>query len=862
MDIEGSKPSKFFLTPLGRTRASRTKTKLETITDTSSFDSNNNKTLLSSTTLPKVKHIEKANLSKMTPILLPISNIHTISPQLKTSPETIKDSSDDESSFTDHGKDDEDLNAIEFIPPLDNMTDLSLSQNTNPTTSASIMVIETKMEKQQDFIVDIRRRINKLEETTAKTKQASTKAPDNIEYQAVLNDHQRKISQRIEQLEGSSDRHQMKLDKLIQQKDEAFIKIANLRYETNAFKEQVDKDQKMNEKIQQQNKARINNMETIVKSQTNQQRTLLKKMESHEIKLNACGTTPSFTTPFQLIPDTDKYPILKSAINQYTHFSNLPKMLQNVTLLDDSLASVQHFYDNVNTAIMTTLTSNVFFPDYEKLNPYFDHEDHVLPDQTHTKYQEAKNIYKNMSKILLNHLKEKDTINTRLCPRASLVRQENALQRCGFEMLFKIVKKLSPQLGGHAKDLEPFVNSLKISEGEPVLEFYTRALRMSQEISLQQDETGQNNRLIRRFVHLLFGYSPFIECLRSVMTDLNAFFIRPGNHKQDFHLSLEDIYQNHICDKCAPKTISHKSKYSLPQPHVAKTDTPIITNDNDEESMIMHDSNLMDEEIDHTLVDPTISSARIGKPTSSTTNLRQSKMYVPKVCEVCGLTQKELHQQLNQIHDPYDPKKCCLRGPEYIGDKNIREKVLQYNLKHPSSEGQNRRTKTSFVDPIERPPGNPTLPPPQCNLVTTDQTLQDDMTTSELHEPSIKSLHFTSNQPDNEEVINSLIEYIEALPSNQKYTTSLHDPKMSSVKSDQTNDITKSSDIFYDAQTDNSTQNFLFKPSVSMALNDNTEKKRPHEVNNIHDGMNSSQQLQNDSKDSPVPLSLFYRYQK
>ena len=57
---------------------------------------------------------------------------------------------------------------------------------------------------------------------------------------------------------------------------------------------------------------------------------------------------------------------------------------------------------------------------------------------------------------------------------------------------------------------------------------------MSHEISLQQDETGQHNRLIKRFVHLLFAYSPLMECLRPIMTDLNKFFLCPGNHKHTF----------------------------------------------------------------------------------------------------------------------------------------------------------------------------------------------------------------------------------------------------------------------------------------------------------------------------------------
>ena len=58
---------------------------------------------------------------------------------------------------------------------------------------------------------------------------------------------------------------------------------------------------------------------------------------------------------------------------------------------------------------------------------------------------------------------------------------------------FAIVTNLSPQLGGHARDLEIYANSLKISDGKPVLDYYTRALRMFHKIELQQDATGQQN---------------------------------------------------------------------------------------------------------------------------------------------------------------------------------------------------------------------------------------------------------------------------------------------------------------------------------------------------------------------------------
>ena len=116
-----------------------------------------------------------------------------------------------------------------------------------------------------------------------------------------------------------------------------------------------------------------------------------------------------------------------------------------------------------------------------------------------------------MSKILLFHLQNSKTIDIHHEPKATLLRRENLLEKCGFKLFIKLVSKLSPQLGGPACDLEVYVKTLKISNGEPVLDFYTMALIVSNKIKLQQDHTGQNNRLIRRFVHLLFHFHPFVE---------------------------------------------------------------------------------------------------------------------------------------------------------------------------------------------------------------------------------------------------------------------------------------------------------------------------------------------------------------
>ena len=99
-------------------------------------------------------------------------------------------------------------------------------------------------------------------------------------------------------------------------------------------------------------------------------RHILRKLETHDIKLNASGSLHK--KPWALQSDTDKYPLLKAYENN-SHFSNLPHLLKPIILEGDSSFNIQQFYDSMNTAIMTTLSAHAFLPDYEDLQQKFDY---------------------------------------------------------------------------------------------------------------------------------------------------------------------------------------------------------------------------------------------------------------------------------------------------------------------------------------------------------------------------------------------------------------------------------------------------------------------------------------------------------
>ena len=129
--------------------------------------------------------------------------------------------------------------------------------------------------------------------------------------------------------------------------------------------------------------------------------------------------------------------------------------------------------------------------------------------------------------------------------------------------------------------------------------------------------------------------------------------------------------------------------------------------------------------------------------------------YTPTRCTVCGKTQKEIHEMLKQIHDPSDPDNCCFRGPKYIKDKDIRETVMQYNLKQTRVTSNNSHTG-------DKQPST-SLPDPKINK-TDFQPLTDDdkklnKVIEELTTPNINDETFHEGYMENRTVSQAQDEY-------------------------------------------------------------------------------------------------------
>ena len=119
--------------------------------------------------------------------------------------------------------------------------------------------------------------------------------------------------------------HQTTMAKLTKAKDKAFEMIREMQRNI----EEIKEDTTINDKHMLNNRNSPSITSNNISDQQRDNRDILKRLEAHEIKLNARGTVNA--KPWAKHSDIEKYPILQ-VYETNTHFSKLAPLLENVYL--------------------------------------------------------------------------------------------------------------------------------------------------------------------------------------------------------------------------------------------------------------------------------------------------------------------------------------------------------------------------------------------------------------------------------------------------------------------------------------------------------------------------------------------------
>ena len=108
-----------------------------------------------------------------------------------------------------------------------------------------------------------------------------------------------------------------------------------------------------------------------------------------------------------------------------------------------------------------------------------------------------------------------------------------------------------------------------------------------------------------------------------------------------------------------------------------------------------------------------------------------------KVCKARGFCNRKLHKIMKKIHNG-NPKECMLRGPAYNKDKQMRERLNQFNLKNKDGKAP------LSEDRMTTPPQDATIPKANHGNIAVDSDSDND------EEDNIQEGYYSESEMDND----------------------------------------------------------------------------------------------------------------
>ena len=248
--------------------------------------------------------------------------------------------------------------------------------------------------------------------TSSSTQAPSSKPTSNSTMEENILLLLNKFSSMSEQFDSVTRR----MDKLESFRDK---EIQNIKINHGTVKRESDDFMEdMDTRVDSMQQAYFKQQETIdLLTKTNED--LLSTVTKQNLKLNATDKIPSDYSRYSLAfnPDAARYPLLKSTEPKHS-FGKFQTYLTGIELESDSLASLEIFWNTINSTLMMVLQSNQLFPDYKDLDTTFSPQDILIPPHGDPNHATIVNAYVCFSKILRNFLLSASTIKQEKAPNA------------------------------------------------------------------------------------------------------------------------------------------------------------------------------------------------------------------------------------------------------------------------------------------------------------------------------------------------------------------------------------------------------------------------------------------------------------
>ena len=243
------------------------------------------------------------------------------------------------------------------------------------------------------------------------------------------------------------------------------------------------------------------------------------------------------------------------ASNSQINLSKFQDKIEKIVLRNDSVTSIRDWYHGIRLALNTSGKSHIdALPMFEMLTKQDRFSTILLPldandeiDYTHTNFNLCLNMYHSFSQVLLTVLTTSTSMfPASTCPKANRLIQVHRDLKNGWDLVWNILRKLAPHLGGTNSNVHDLISALSIIPGESLPEFYNRALDLQNTIVYSKAAVPPT-RLITRFVDQLMTcpeIRPFLAHKKSLLNEHIQMF---GENTKTPLDSLQTIF-DHLDD--------------------------------------------------------------------------------------------------------------------------------------------------------------------------------------------------------------------------------------------------------------------------------------------------------------------------
>ena len=419
--------------------------------------------------------------------------------------------------------------------------------------------------------------------------------------------------------------------------------------------------------------------------------------------------------------------------------------IKGITLQDDTMHGLRLFYNKIRHAMHTSFKKHIdILPPFGKLSTINSITQLLVPSNTnYAGYPMIKSVYDWFSTSITNILFDQDVINKKRTPKAFHVISSHNHNEDGWDLLFILLSKRCPFLGGTSIDVATEITMLKIHSNDDIHTFYQHVQSLSTKLRYS-NETVDKTCLLKLYLKAMSVSKVHFPLLQLFIADLNAHITTYGANSKHPTLTCTYVYDYLVSIEAPEKfelsyAFHHTPTNQTSKSHFRKSHKPRSHKPNisamEQVEELLHSNSFDSHKVppQDTFIPESDLDDIPDKYAPFIAAFRRSSHII---CDACG-------------SKGHHASKCYKRGLEFL-PRDIQRRVTVYNAKYGSTPTDDtslnpHKSYHTLAPPDHRPP-SPAHQSSQLN--PTDDAVNDQPAT-------ISSLSHVLPTEDVEEILDT-----------------------------------------------------------------------------------------------------------